>query len=65
IAASIATGWSEPVPGWVYLPLKNTGLSRRTNYFCLQMKIEESTDSQPNSVRENPHITGTSDIRLQ
>ena len=30
IAASIATGWSEPVPGWVYLPLRSTGLSRRT-----------------------------------
>ena len=30
IVASIATRWSEPVPGWVYPPLKSTGLSRRT-----------------------------------
>lgn len=29
-AASVVTGWNEPVPGWDYLPLKSTGLSRRT-----------------------------------
>ena len=29
-AASIATGWSEPVPGRVYLPLWTGAFSRRT-----------------------------------
>jgi hypothetical protein len=29
-AASIVTGWNEPVPGRVYLPLKSTAFSRRT-----------------------------------
>jgi hypothetical protein len=28
--ASIATGWSEPVPGRVCLPLRTGALSRRT-----------------------------------
>jgi hypothetical protein len=30
IAASIATGWSEPVPGRVCLPLWTSAFSRRT-----------------------------------
>ena len=29
-AASVITGWNEPVPGWGYLPLKSTGFPRRT-----------------------------------
>src|ERR1700692_771804 len=29
-AASVVTGWNEPVPGWGYLPLKSTGFPRRT-----------------------------------
>src|SRR5260370_14670972 len=29
-AAPIATGWSDPVPGRVYLPLWSTAFSRRT-----------------------------------
>jgi hypothetical protein len=29
-AASIVTGWNEPVPGRVYLPLKSTAFPRRT-----------------------------------
>ena len=29
-AAPIATGWSEPVPGRVYLPLWTSAFSRRT-----------------------------------
>ena len=29
-AASIATGWSEPVPGRVYIPLWTSAFSRRT-----------------------------------
>jgi hypothetical protein len=28
--ASIATGWSEPVPGWDFHPLKSSAFSRRT-----------------------------------
>ena len=27
--------------------------------------LPNPTDSQPNSIRENPHFTGTSDIRLR
>jgi len=37
VAASIVTGWNEPVPGWGYLPLKSTGLSRRTVCKPLQL----------------------------
>jgi hypothetical protein len=29
--APIATGWSEPVPGRVFIPLKNSAFSRRTS----------------------------------
>src|ERR1017187_3814794 len=35
-AASVVTGWNEPVPGWGYLPLKSTGFSRRTAPLPLQ-----------------------------
>ena len=32
-AASVVTGWNEPVPGRIYLPLKSSAFSRRTPSF--------------------------------
>ena len=45
-AASVVTGWNEPVPGWGYLPLKSTGFPRRTappslqglHHYCGQLR---------------------------
>src|SRR5580698_5033820 len=43
-AALIATGWSEPAPGRVYLPLWTTAFPRRTHKqgYSVGMLIEES-----------------------
>ena len=38
-AAPIATGWSDPVPGRVYLPLWSSALSRRTVIALLAISI--------------------------
>jgi len=38
-AAPIATGWSDPVPGRVYLPLWSSAFSRRTVNACLQTTV--------------------------
>ena len=32
VAALIATGWSDPLPGGLQLPLKNNAFSRRTGF---------------------------------
>jgi hypothetical protein len=32
VAALIATGWSDPLPGGFQLPLKNNAFSRRTGF---------------------------------
>src|ERR1039457_3710402 len=37
-AAPIATGWSDPVPGRVFLPAVDQRLSRRTVNACLQQQ---------------------------
>src|SRR5262245_2640259 len=37
-AAPVATGWSDPVPGRVFLPLWNSAFSRRTVTLRLRVK---------------------------
>jgi len=60
IAASIATGWNEPVPRWVYLPLKSTvfhGAPRHTpsTSSCLLQAVKDpdASISQVADILEN------------
>jgi hypothetical protein len=61
-AASVVTGWNEPVPGWGYLPLKSTGFPRRTAPRTLLRFI--ATTDPAESLSPSTDFPGSPVIRL-
>jgi len=53
-AAPIATGWSEPVPGWDFHPLWISAFSRRTEVMEYQNYQIEDSDSSDHEIRTDP-----------